>query len=242
MRKLKNKLGLAIIAILLGLLIGLQIRTINLNTSQKKDGSTLRAKELAELLKKSQEERDRQKEEIQELNKKLYEYENKLKTKDNSNSELYDEIEKLKIIAGLTDVKGRGIELKISVPSNVSNVTEDVIADNPETFLKLISALNAADAEAISINGQRITSTSEVERAGNFLQINGVAIASPYIVKAIGDSDTLKSALKIKSGVVDTLNALGLVVDLTVKEDVEVEKLQKMPDIHFTTEVKTDDK
>ena len=41
---------------------------------------------------------------------------------------------------------------------------------------------------------------------------------------------------------VDTLNALGLVVDLTVKEDVEVEKLQKMPDIHFTTEVKTDDK
>lgn len=241
---MKNKLGLAIIAILLGLLIGLQIRTINLNTSQKKDGSTIRAraKELADLLKKSQEERDRQKEEIQELNKKLYEYENKLKTKDNSNSELYDEIEKLKIIAGLTDVKGRGIELKISVPSNVSNVTEDVIADNPETLLKLISALNAADAEAISINGQRITSTSEVERAGNFLQINGVAIASPYIVKAIGDSDTLKSALKIKSGVVDTLNALGLVVDLTVKEDVEVEKLQKMPDIHFTTEVKTDEK
>lgn len=148
---MKNKLGLAIIAILLGLLIGLQIRTINLNTSQKKDGSTIRAKELADLLKKSQEERDRQKEEIQELNKKLYEYENKLKTKDNSNSELYDEIEKLKIIAGLTDVKGRGIELKISVPSNVSNVTEDVIADNPETLLKLISALNAADAEAISI-------------------------------------------------------------------------------------------
>lgn len=84
---MKNKLGLAIIAILLGLLIGLQIRTINLNTSQKKDGSTIRAKELADLLKKSQEERDRQKEEIQELNKKLYEYENKLKTKDNSNSE-----------------------------------------------------------------------------------------------------------------------------------------------------------
>lgn len=241
MKKLKNKIGLAVIAIILGLLIGLQIRTINLNTSQKKDGGTLRAKELAELLKKSREERDRQKEEIQELNKKLYDYETRLKSKDNPNNKLYDEIEKLKIISGLSDVKGRGIELRISVPSNVSSVTEDIIADNPETLLKLISSLNAADAEAISINGQRITSTTEIERAGNFLQINGVAVASPYIVKVIGDSDTLKSALKIKSGIIDTLNSLGLVVDLTAKEDVEVEKLQKMPDIHFTTEVKKRD-
>ena len=62
----------------------------------------------------------------------------------------------------------------------------------------MISVLNAADAEAISINDQRYTSHTEIVRAGNHIEINGVSTNSPIIIKAIGNADTLESALAIR--------------------------------------------
>lgn len=236
-RKLKNKLILILISIFLGLIIGIQVRTINRNNSVKTDEGTLRSKELALKLKKLIEERDRQKEEIDKLNNRLYEYENSSKNTDDVTKSLYKEIDSLKGLACLTDVVGEGIILKISPPLAMEDLTGDVIRDNPEFLLKLISVLNSADAAAISINGHRYSTYSAIERAGNHLKINKVAIAMPYIVNAIGDPETIKSALEIKSGVIDTIKSLGLSVSIEKKSDVKVPKLEKIPKISFTTKV-----
>lgn len=237
-KKLKNKFILIVISIVLGLAIGIQVRTINRNTSIKTDEATLRSKELALKLKKSIEERDRQKEEIDKLNNRLYEYENSSKNLDDVTRSLYNEIDSLKGLACLTDVTGEGVIIKISPPLAMEDLTGDAIRDNPEFLLKLISVLNSADAEAISINGHRYSTYSAIERAGNHLKINKTAIAMPYIVSAIGDAETLKSAMEIKSGVLDTIKALGLSVNVEKKSDVKIPKLEKIPNISFITKVK----
>lgn len=233
---------MVIISIILGLMIGIQVRTINRNASLKTDEGTLRSKELAEKLKKSIEERDRQKEEIDKLNSRLYDYENSTKNTDDVTRALYDEIDSLKELACLTDATGEGVVVKISPPLAMEDLTDDAIRDNPEFLLRLISVLNAADAEAISINGQRYSTYSEIERAGNHLKVNGTAIAMPYVINVLGDSETIKSAMEIKSGIVDTIKSFGLSVTIEKKSDVKVPKLDKVPRLSFTTKVIDNDK
>ena len=82
-------------------------------------------------------------------------------------------------------------------------------------ILQTISVLNAAEAEAISINDQRYTAFTEIEKAGNHIEINGVSIGAPIIIKAIGDPETLESALAIKRGIVWTLEYYDYNVHLT---------------------------
>lgn len=238
----KNTIILLFVASIIGLIIGLQFRTINKNLAIKTEDGTLRSKELASELKKTMEERDRQREEIDELNTKILRYENANSDIDETTKELYSELERLKTLSCLTDVKGEGIKLEIKQPSTIKDsVLNDAIVDNPDILLKTVSVLNSADSEAISINGQRISSYSEIERASNNININGVSIASPIIIKAIGDPETLKSALSIKNGIIDQLRSLNYTVTLSKESEIIVEKLNKTPILKYSTSV-TDEK
>lgn len=56
---------------------------------------------------------------------------------------------------------------------------------------KLANALWASGAEAISVNGQRLTTLSSIRLAGNAITVNGVSLAAPYTVLAVGDPDSM---------------------------------------------------
>lgn len=59
-----------------------------------------------------------------------------------------------------------------------------------------VNGLWAAGAEAISINGQRITSTSAIRRAGDAVLVDFRPLAPPYQVTALGDSAELRSGFE----------------------------------------------
>ena len=52
-----------------------------------------------------------------------------------------------------------------------------------------------AGAEAISINGQRVSASTAIRNSGTAIEINSTGIAPPYVVQAIGNIDTLSSRL-----------------------------------------------
>ncbi|SHI73814.1 Uncharacterized conserved protein YlxW, UPF0749 family [Dethiosulfatibacter aminovorans DSM 17477] len=108
---------------------------------------------------------------------------------------LNDEIDKMKAIAGYTNLRGEGIMVKLSdnMEESHGNINYDLIHDMDVTII--INDLINAGAEAVSINGKRILSNTEVVCIGPLIRVNGEGIAAPFIIKAIGNKDELSAAI-----------------------------------------------
>jgi len=110
--------------------------------------------------------------------------------------EINKEIQELKFYNGFTDVSGPGIMFKISDSKSEDqsiDIMDKIVHDVDITVL--LNDLKNAGAEAIDVNQKRIINISEVVCAGPLLQINGEAVPSPFIIKAIGDPDELYNAV-----------------------------------------------
>lgn len=106
------------------------------------------------------------------------------------------QIEELKFYNGFTDVRGPGIMMRVSdstIEDDSIDIMQKIVHDVDITVL--LNDLKAAGAEAIDVNSQRIINISEVVCAGPVLKINGEAVPAPFIIKAIGDMDSLYNAV-----------------------------------------------
>lgn len=106
------------------------------------------------------------------------------------------QIEKLKFINGFTDVRGPGIMMRVSdstIEDDSIDIMQKIVHDVDITVL--LNDLKNAGAEAIDVNGQRIINISEVVCAGPVLKINGEAVPAPFLIKVIGDMDSLYNAV-----------------------------------------------
>ena len=133
-------------------------------------------------------------------------------------------INTLSIIAGSTDLIGEGIVITLTDGEQVSTSIDSNALVHDSDILTVVNELQAAGAEAISVNGQRIISTSAIRCVGPAIQVNYQKVASPFTIKAIGNSQYLESAMNIKNGIVDTLEEYGL--NITVERSKEVKILK----------------
>lgn len=134
------------------------------------------------------------------------------------------ELAKMKQFAGLSPVSGPGVELVAQgrpgqSGSGIAQVSNNV-AD--EHLLKIVNELYSAGSEAIAINGQRITAGSEIRLSGSHINVNGTPLSPPYRITAIGDASVLKSRLELKGGLVESLGAVGVSVEVQEKSEVEI--------------------
>lgn len=144
----------------------------------------------------------------------LKQYEAKIKSLDDIGEEkqlkeLYDELENIRMIAGLKDVKGKGISILLE---DVPNPPVNEPGYNPENYiihssdvLLIVNELKKAGAQAISVNGERIIATSESLCVGPFIRINGNKKEQPYIINAIGDQNKLFNAVNNLPRITDKL-------------------------------------
>lgn len=153
---------------------------------------------------------------IDDVNKKIQEYEEKKESDEETQKLLTDDLNNSNMILGKTDVEGQGIILTIQ-----DNGEQSVTYSN---ILEIVNELNIAGAEAISINDERIISMTDFASVGNFIMINKKRTASPYTIKAIGEQTYLQSALNIKGGLIDNYKSLGYTVKLEVKNNIEIKK------------------
>lgn len=226
MKSFKDKFLLGIMCTILGIVLALQFRIVQANYLEGRIPSK-RVLELKIELKNAQEEK-------QNLSQELDLYRNKLKEIEESASEdsaiikrLNEELEKYKEFAGFTRVKGSGIEVVIDDPPKDMEFDNEgsIIMYRYDYLLRIINYLNSAGAEAISINEQRIMANTEMQLAGNSLQINSVPTGPPIVIKAIGDPDTLKSALDWKYGIVGEMREVyNLQVDVKKVNELEIER------------------
>lgn len=229
MKRSNGRLAITIVSLFLGIILAIQFKTVSKSLGEGVL-PTQRAQQLALELKKTQEARDSAVKALDEVESKIKQYE-KGEADNNVYAEnLYKDLEKYRMLAGYIDLEGPGVVLEIQdPPADVQFGIEYSIADDLDLILQIISVLNAAEAEAISINDQRYTAFTEIEKAGNYgIEINGVSIGSPIVIKAIGNPSTLESALALKRGIVWTLEQYDYIVHLTQEKNVEIPKYRKL--------------
>lgn len=131
------------------------------------------------------------------------------------------------ILLGLTDVHGTGviITLKDSEYATGKNIgiTEDIknYLVHDANLREIIRILKNSGAEAISINDQRIISSTAIICSGNVIRVNDEKVGSPFTIKAIGSSEFMYGSL---SETIKRLNKLGITVEIEKKDDIEISK------------------
>ena len=78
-------------------------------------------------------------------------------------------------------------------PATLGLPTGGVILDTD--LQSLVNALWTAGAEAISINGNRLTSLTAIRFAGRAITVDYRSLTPPYVIDAIGNPETLPARL-----------------------------------------------
>ena len=123
----------------------------------------------------------------------------------------------LAVSAGTTAVTGPGIVVTVddAAPAGNAGVILDI------DLRALVNGLWAAGAEAVAVDGHRLTSLTSIRLAGQAITVGYRSVSPPYIVTAIGDPQTLPARLLETRGGQTwlTLRAnFGIRFDTTVAE------------------------
>lgn len=206
---------------LLGIMLVTQFKNAQLSSGIV---SLQRAQELTMELKNLKTENKALIQEIEDLRKRIKEYEESFLKNDSITKAMKQELEKTRLLAGLTDVKGHGVVIILDDSNLPHNVGEDpnLFLIHDDDLLKVVNELRAAGAEAISINDQRIIATSEIRCIGPTISINSIKFSPPFKIKAIGDPATLEASLRMRGGVIETLKVWGIRVSLKKQENIVI--------------------
>lgn len=147
--------------------------------------------------------------------------------KNNGSSALKEELKDYETLAGYNIVEGEGIEIIIGDKENTKNGQSNIVY-NYDLFLSMINKLNSAQANAISINGERIVNESYFTIKQDNLYLNNTILEEPFIIKAIGNPDTLSSSIQIKYGIVwEMENYYNIKVDVRKEKDIKINGYNK---------------
>lgn len=125
--------------------------------------------------------------------------------------------QQLAILAGTIAAEGPGLRLTVADPQ---------AGVGPEVVLDAVQELRAAGAEAIQIGDVRVGVDTAITGSAGALVVDGVGVEAPYVIIAIGDPQTLETALNIPGGVVNTVNRSGGAVDIDQRDIVVVDALR----------------
>lgn len=152
---------------------------------------------------------------LEEREDKIEEYKQELSNNEDALEVLQSEVNEAESYLGYTEVQGEGIEVTLTD-------TDEAIIEYWD-LLYLVNELVSAGAEAISINDERVVSTTEIVPVNDtIIFVNSKKIAGPYVVKAIGDKKYLESALTIKGGYIDERTADNKSVTYSVQDNVTI--------------------
>lgn len=112
--------------------------------------------------------------------------------------DLTDAVNSAEFDAGLVAVTGPGLRVTLTdAPPDFrpAGVDDDALVVHQQDIQAVANALWAGGAEAMTIQGQRVISTTGIKCVGNSVVLHGIPYAPPYVIEAIGDVDELQRGL-----------------------------------------------
>jgi len=167
-------------------------------------------------------------EQYQEKLQKLNEYREKQESGEEAEKLIKKELEQANMYLGKTDVEGQGIIITIKDIDEQTIENEGIDPISSEDLLIIVDYLKLAGAEAISVNGERITNMTDIVNIYNsIIFVNQQRILAPYEIRAIGNPSTLESTLLGNGGYIEELRKYGFEIDIVRSDNVTIFKYNK---------------
>nr|WP_303709404.1 DUF881 domain-containing protein [Kutzneria buriramensis]WKX07535.1 DUF881 domain-containing protein [Kutzneria buriramensis] len=147
-----------------------------------------------------------------------------------------DQTELLGLLAGSTEVRGPGVKL---VVDDAKEATTEGDGDPRETsgfsdtgrvrdrdMQRVVNGLWESGAEAVSINGQRLTTLSAIRAAGEAILVDNKPLVPPYTVLAVGDGKGMSGRFQNSA---DGLYLHALQENFGIRTAISVEDDLRLP-------------
>ncbi len=96
-------------------------------------------------------------------------------------------LQRLGVVTGTAPVTGSGVQVTVDDAADSASGGKVLDVD----LQVLVNGLWAVGAEAISINGHRLTTLTAIRVAGEAITVNYSPLTPPYVIDAIGNPDTM---------------------------------------------------
>jgi uncharacterized protein YlxW (UPF0749 family) len=157
-------------------------------------------------------------------------------------------IAQLRDPAGLEPRRGPGVTIVLSdAPEDVINSTTgdlNPLLVHQQDIQAAVNALWKGGASAVTIQGQRVVSTTGIKCEGNAVQLQGVPYPQPYVIKAVGDQASLVTAVEddpylrgYRRDAADPSVSVGW--DLALENSVAAPAYDGLLDLNFATPLRT---
>ena len=104
--------------------------------------------------------------------------------------------------------------------------------------MSVINKLNASGAEGIAINEERYVNNTFFQLIGDKLYVNGNPIFEPFEIKAIGNPDTMESALNLRYGVLwEIRKHYNINASIEKKEELKLPRYTKNVEFKYSMPV-----
>lgn len=141
----------------------------------------------------------------------------------------------LQVLAGTTPVRGPGIRLVIRDPEGGVGAAD---------ILGAVQELRDAGAESIEVAQRRVVASTwfadAPEDQGPAIIVTGDLRPSPYVILAIGDPQTLATAMEIPGGVASTVRTAGAEFSMDRRDSLEITSTVPLTTPAFAEPVESD--
>jgi len=152
-------------------------------------------------------------------------------------------IEELRDPAGMEPREGPGVTVTLSdAPQDLleqassKDLDPNLLVVHQQDIQAVVNAMWAAGATAVTIEGQRLITTTGIKCEGNAVQLQGVPYPQPYEIQAVGDPAAIAAAL-VADPAVAAYREDAEDPDLQVGWDLELEDHVEAPAYSGLTDV-----
>lgn len=214
-RKRPARPGMAALVVLA--VFGVLVATAALQTSRSADESASSRESLVEQLRSRRVALEQRQETIAALRRDIAVRRADELATSAQGRELQARLSRLGVTTGSAATRGPGVEVVVDDAPGTTDPRQMVQAPDLQ---KLVNGLWQVGAEAISINGQRLTAVSPIRDAGSAVTVNFRSLRRPYTVSAIGNPRTMAAQLLDTKGgqAWVTLQSIGLQFEIETED------------------------
>jgi uncharacterized protein YlxW (UPF0749 family) len=191
MHRLRSQLAITAVALLLGVLVVVQLR----GQQQDSSLSALSAQELTVLVANLDAHNEQLRREVAALESQLSDMTSAKARGETSIDQIRLDLARIRAWSGLDPVRGEGVLVSISGPVGGPAVED------------LINELETAGAEAIAVGDVRVVPGSVVAGPPGSLSIENTSLGDPFEIRAIGSREGLTGSLTRIGGIAAQLSA-----------------------------------
>ena len=158
---------------------------------------------------------------------------------DSEREELLGKIQAEEELAGLREVSGQGMVIRIREPERpyVQGETTAFLVYNPEYILSLISEINQADVKGMAINGYRFTNYTSLRKDQDCLRLDDQLLCgadggelTTVVVEVVGDPEEILNRIDFQGSTLGYLrDSIGLIIEVETGQ-VTLPKVDRLPE------------